>query len=244
MGISFLPGYEDPYHHRHMTMGEIGCFLSHYKIWQKMVELNQNEVLILEDDIRFEPNFKDKAISVMNQARKHGNWNLIYFGRKRLESEDEPWVSGTNNLVHVGYSYWTLGYVINLEGAKKLLDAKPLEKLLPVDEYLPIMFGRHPNNSWNSHYETKNLIAFSTAPLIMYPTHYTGDEGYISDTEDSKITSPTEILSNNEAQLKSDKPLIDLGDPILDNVHKNGEHNNNMFSEHLTNSIKSDHTEL
>ncbi|XP_055379043.1 glycosyltransferase 25 family member [Condylostylus longicornis] len=243
MGINFLSEYEDPYHHRKMTMGEIGCFLSHYRIWEKMVELEHNEVLILEDDIRFEPYFKDKAISVLNQARKHGKWNLIYFGRKRLESEDEPWVDGTKNLVHVGYSYWTLGYVINLEGAKKLLASKPLEKLLPVDEFLPIMFGRHPNDSWSSAFENKNLVAFSSAPLILFPTHYTGDVGYISDTEDSQITPPADSPTYVEAKLKSDKPLVSLDDYVMEDAHKNGEHNN-VFADHLAKSMKPDHSEL
>lgn len=32
-GIRVLPGYLDPYHKRPMKRGEIGCFLSHYKIW-------------------------------------------------------------------------------------------------------------------------------------------------------------------------------------------------------------------
>jgi collagen beta-1,O-galactosyltransferase len=36
LGIEFLPGYYDPYHKRPMTMGEIGCFLSHYHIWEKV----------------------------------------------------------------------------------------------------------------------------------------------------------------------------------------------------------------
>lgn len=43
-----------------------------------------------------------------------------YFGRKRLE-QDEYWVRGSEHLVHPGYSYWTLGYVLTLDGAKKLL---------------------------------------------------------------------------------------------------------------------------
>lgn len=77
MGIRFLPGYEDPYHHRQMTMGEIGCFLSHYKIWERMVELEQKEVLILEDDIRFEPFFKDKAIQLLDEARFVEDWDLM-----------------------------------------------------------------------------------------------------------------------------------------------------------------------
>ena len=29
--------------------------------------------------------------------------------------------------------------------------------------------------------------AFSIAPLLVYPTHYTGEAGYISDTESSEI---------------------------------------------------------
>lgn len=77
MGVKFLPGYEDPYHHRQMTMGEIGCFLSHYKIWEKIVEKQQEQVLILEDDIRFEPYFKDKAESVMEQIRNVIEYDLV-----------------------------------------------------------------------------------------------------------------------------------------------------------------------
>lgn len=38
-----------------------------------------------------------------------------------------------------------------------------------------------------SHYEVRDLRAFSTEPLLVYPTHYTGDPGYISDTETSTV---------------------------------------------------------
>lgn len=44
-----------------------------------------------------------------------------YFGRKRLENQQEKWVKESDHLVFAGYSYWTLGYVITLQGAKKLL---------------------------------------------------------------------------------------------------------------------------
>lgn len=36
MGIHMLPGYSDPYHGRPLTKGELGCFLSHYKIWEEV----------------------------------------------------------------------------------------------------------------------------------------------------------------------------------------------------------------
>lgn len=36
-------------------------------------------------------------------------------------------------------------------------------------------------------FETRDLKAFSAEPLLVYPTHYTGDKGYISDTETSTV---------------------------------------------------------
>ncbi|XP_060654713.1 glycosyltransferase 25 family member [Drosophila nasuta] len=213
MGISFLPGYEDPYHHRPMTMGEIGCFLSHYRIWQQIVQRQLKQVLILEDDIRFEPYFRSNVLRVLEQAEQTP-YDLIYLGRKRLKDENEPWVEGTDNLVHVGYSYWTLAYVITLQGAEKLLAVKPLEKLIPVDEFLPIMFDRHPQKDWSAAFEPRDLIAFSAAPLLLYPTHYTGESGYISDTEDSKQVETT-AADADEPQPKSDRQQIFANEPML-----------------------------
>ena len=68
-----------------------------------------------------------------------------YVGRKRLQvKQTERWVEGVTNLVHPDYSYWTLGYTLSLKGAKRLLETQPLGKMLPVDEFLPIMFNKHP----------------------------------------------------------------------------------------------------
>lgn len=122
-----------------------------------------------------------------------------YFGRKRLENVDEPFVDGSDILVKVGYSYWTLGYALSYQGAKKLLDGDPLSKLVPVDEYLPILFDKHPQENYKSHFPRRNLVAFSVAPLLLYPIRYTGEDGYISDTEDSVI-----IPENLQQLLKED----------------------------------------
>lgn len=194
-GIELMPEYLDPYHKRPMKMGEVGCFLSHYTIWERMIEKNLQEVLILEDDIKFEPYFREHAVQLMKEARSVGGYDLIYFGRKRLE-DTEDYITTSTNFVKVSYTYWTLGYVITLEGAKKLLEAKPLKNLLPVDEFLPIMFDQHPNDSWKYKYDNRNLVAWSVNPLILFPTHYTGEDGYISDTEDSKQID-IDVAENN-----------------------------------------------
>ncbi|KAK5931058.1 hypothetical protein CgunFtcFv8_027240 [Champsocephalus gunnari] len=163
LGIEMMPGYKDPYSGRVLTRGEIGCFLSHYSIWKQVVENGIPKVLVLEDDVRFEPRFKRRIQSIMDDVVKTQlDWDLIYVGRKRMQvQQPEQSVDGVNNLVKADYSYWTLGYALSLQGAKKLLDAKPLSKMLPVDEYLPVMFNKHPNTAFMTHFEPRDLKAFS-----------------------------------------------------------------------------------
>jgi len=36
LGVHYLPGWKDPWGERPMTFGEVGCFLSHYFIWQQV----------------------------------------------------------------------------------------------------------------------------------------------------------------------------------------------------------------
>jgi collagen beta-1,O-galactosyltransferase len=36
LGVKSLPNYKDPYHDRPLNFGEIGCFLSHYFIWEEV----------------------------------------------------------------------------------------------------------------------------------------------------------------------------------------------------------------
>ncbi|XP_041861443.1 procollagen galactosyltransferase 1 [Melanotaenia boesemani] len=188
-GIHMLPGYSDPYHGRPLTKGELGCFLSHYNIWKEIVEQGLQTSLVIEDDLRFEVFFKRRLMNLMNEVEDEGlDWDLIYIGRKRMQVDyREKAVPNIRNLVEADYSYWTLGYMVSLQGAKKLLKAEPLKKVLPVDEFLPIMFNKHPVSDYMEQFETRDLKAFSAEPLLVFPTHYTGDPGYISDTETSTV---------------------------------------------------------
>lgn len=61
-----------------------------------------------------------------------------------MKPDGENYFDGSDCLVHPDYTYWTIGYILNRSGAEKLVNAKPLSNLLPVDEFLPIMFDKHP----------------------------------------------------------------------------------------------------
>ena len=61
----------DPILKTPLTKGEVGCFLSHWRLWEKCIELNE-PILILEDDAvctdRF--NIKDSQTSKLLLASK------------------------------------------------------------------------------------------------------------------------------------------------------------------------------
>lgn len=184
LGIRALPNYRDPFQKRPMTYGEIGCFLSHYTLWQHLVESDHSLIMVLEDDVRFTDNFRAKYNATLSQV----DWNTIdflYLGRKAQGEGEEEVIS--SNLVKPKYSYWTIGYIITKRGARKLLDADPLPTLLPVDEFLPIMYDASPYKEWTKYFPHRDLNAASASPLLVSPTHFIGDQEYISDTEDSKL---------------------------------------------------------
>lgn len=56
-------------------------------------------------------------------------------------------------MVYAGYSYWTIGYLLSYRGAEKLIQAKPLQNLLPVDEYLPVLFDKHPRYGFKTPFQ-------------------------------------------------------------------------------------------
>ena len=186
--ISVMKGYLDPFHKRPMTYGEIGCFMSHYNIWLDILNKNQKWSIVFEDDVRFEKDFIAKFKKMFNSILENDDddnqIDFIYLGRKREgKAEEEVWFN--NYTVYPTYSYWTIGYLISLNGAKKLIESQPLDQMIPVDEYLPILYNKHPNTNWSQHFKKRNLNALSAYPVLIQPLHYVGDEQYVSDTEDS-----------------------------------------------------------
>lgn len=106
-----------------LTRGEIGCFLSHYTLWEWMLKQQIPYILILEDDVRIEINL----LNVLNQLVKtEWYWeviNLMPAWNTKLVDRCLFSLDSNHNLVRFS-SYTgggTVSYLISLEGAKKLL---------------------------------------------------------------------------------------------------------------------------
>ncbi|CAK5110729.1 unnamed protein product [Meloidogyne enterolobii] len=201
--LNFLPGYLDPWHKRPMKLGEIGCFLSHYKVWKDVVANGYDRAIVLEDDMKFTQNgtlILNKMVQDLMKTRL--DWDFIYFGRKINNwGNPELFVPGHSHLSTISYSYWTIGYAISLSGARKLIEADPLNNLLTLDEFLPIMYSQHPNQIWSRFFEEKEkLNAFAVYPLILEPERYSSHSDFLSDTEGSEQVDFNYLGSRGEGK--------------------------------------------
>jgi glycosyl transferase, family 25 len=73
---------------RVMFKGDVGCVLSHLKIYRKMIDENIEMACILEDDIECRTDFRE----FLNPANLLiTEWDLLYLGHHTQFSEKEAW---------------------------------------------------------------------------------------------------------------------------------------------------------
>ena len=125
---------------------EIAAFLSHYKLWIKCVELNQN-IVIFEHDanvINSIPNISkviDRDFDLINLGKP--NWgNRVWDGTGLVERE----VCQGNHNVHkpeLGEcqcnTQWLFGahsYVVSPNGARKLIKSAQEDGIMPADVFI------------------------------------------------------------------------------------------------------------
>lgn len=120
--------------------GAIGCYLSHISLWQYMVEKNIPAMIIYEDDVDFvdDKTFCAKLDNVlMNYPKDFDalNFNIVSIPYPFVDyAKLEP--TELDNIVNVKSIVWRMqGYLLTLEGAKKLLkDVFPI--VYSIDSYM------------------------------------------------------------------------------------------------------------
>lgn len=124
--------WRDPNLGRVLTWGEIGCFLSHYRVWE-MIANGGEPVLVIEDDA--------VLTCHLGEVWPHlGDYDLLYLAH--LEMNKKGVKSLTDHLLRPCYPYHTTAYILTPAGARKLLDTDIRHNIIPVDEYLPRMLDK------------------------------------------------------------------------------------------------------
>lgn len=101
--------------------GFVGCALSHYNLWKKLIESTDEYYFIMEDDVRIEPEFSERIKSI-----DFKNYDILFLGysmfssvREKMEANNEFSIGHLSMGQYVG---GTFAYSINRNGAKKILN--------------------------------------------------------------------------------------------------------------------------
>lgn len=144
---------------RDMFPGEIGCAISHFQVWNDIVNKNLPYALILEDD------FKSTNISLTQDLLNLFpiNWDMVYLGRNPLRHEPNnkyndinEYTTIHNSIVIPDASYNMHAYMLSNSGARKLLQQNFNHMLMPVDEFIQCTYCKHDRVDlhyiWNDSY--------------------------------------------------------------------------------------------
>lgn len=143
-----------------MTPGEIGCALSHIRIWKYFQNTNVKSVMIIEDDAEFVNLFKE--ISETLWELKPLNWDIIFFGFTNAGSKLQVY---NKYFYKPEYGFETVGYVVSKQGLDKLVSLLPVSG--PVDVWLSENFDK--------------LDAWAIDPRLIYQKNMgQGDVNYSS----------------------------------------------------------------
>ena len=98
--------WNDNLHRRPMKWGEIGCAISHYQVWNKIIEQNLESAIILEDDVVFKSDFINNLKEILDSLENNkelGKCEMVYLGRKVFNKIEE---SVSEKLVKSNFSYY------------------------------------------------------------------------------------------------------------------------------------------
>jgi len=143
-----------------MTKGGIGVALSHRNAFLKVLELEDEYVLILEDDIHIVSNFKE----ILNEYLKIiPPFDLLFIGFHQMANDNN-----IQNSIYVNpQGVWGLfGYIINKKAAKELL------KIFPITEQIDTEFpkGFSNLNVYSLRYENRLIHSEGSATNVEFGT--------------------------------------------------------------------------
>lgn len=152
--------------------GEVGCALSHQKVYRKMIDENIGVACILEDDIKIDARFCDMIRAVENFMSVRTPARVLimtpYKGRG-VRDASKPLFT------RVDWASSTGGYVLNVEAARRLLEVNT-----------PLV-GTADN--WGRWARRANIELYNVDPIVCWQDEYASvpdNPAFVSDTIDSE----------------------------------------------------------
>ena len=139
-----------------LTKGGIGCALSHKKCYEYIIKNNINHCLILEDDIILPNDFIQRLKYLSNNyVSLDENYDMLFLGYHNAHINTK--IDNYEFYFKPERIYGLFGYIVSLEGAKKLLNIFPLT--LQIDSEIS-----NNLNKLNAYCLNKNFCMIYSEP--------------------------------------------------------------------------------
>lgn len=136
---------EEKYLRVPFTDGQIGCYLSHYILWNVIQHSNETECVVMEDDVTLSDDFKDKYLE--SAKNLPDDFDVWAFGNYFFDKSSSTHIKG--NVYKSGVFDCTHGYLLNKKCVSYILKEMSVIKE-PVDIQLKRLV--YPNlNVYISH---------------------------------------------------------------------------------------------
>lgn len=201
-GIHINEKFRNPFTNTTITMGEIGCSLSHHKAWTMAHRDGIKYPIILEDDVDFLKDFENIIKTILKVSPK---FDILYLSRKLIGEDGgiHSVLPSGHKLVNAGFSYWNNSYMLTHESVKKLLNSNFLRELIVVDEFIPMLYTK-TNSEYLSfdNYTIDDFVGLAVEPQISRPKPDTflsseteGQPYYVIQYEDNFYENQIQIVT-------------------------------------------------
>ena len=169
----------NPYDNHGYRAGVLGCSLSHFNIWKKLVETDEQKendfIFVVEDDIQLCDNFDIKLNELLNDLNKDKKWGICFVGFTDYKNFNDTKISdkliqfsGETRLNGGG----TFAYLIRKKGARKLVEnalkykiqqaidwfmIEQMDEIIMYKSEPELVFSVVANNDPNSDSDVQNL---------------------------------------------------------------------------------------
>jgi GR25 family glycosyltransferase involved in LPS biosynthesis len=104
---------------KYVYKGQIGCYLSHYYLWEFIVKSKIAYSIIFEDDVTIDKDFNQNLDKIL--TKMPDNLEYLYFYIHPYKQNKDYLKENEYRILKSGENWGTVAYLITLEGAKKLL---------------------------------------------------------------------------------------------------------------------------
>ena len=176
--VTAWQNWADPYARRAMTLGEVGCALSHVIAWQNIADSGYPAIVLEDDAVAVESLIQDLPLLINDLD--YLNFELCYLAQRNAPGP-KPLMGRHVHVVDY-HPVWTLAYLLTPAGAEKLLASPWQTHLIPSDELLPGVFGKNRNPEVNDIFATSSGLVVSSNQRFFTPA----DGSEKSETEKSQ----------------------------------------------------------